>query len=91
MARLNYLKDAEFLKQLDNQRIKTFFVKVIILDKNEKPIRAIEGRTTGGSIQIAGNSNVRRTGSLTFIADAAKNDLTNIENIFYLNKRVQMI
>ena len=40
----------------------------LLLDKDENPIEEIEGRVTAGSINIDGNSAVRRTCSLSMVA-----------------------
>lgn len=60
--------DKEFLKRLDLERNKTIYGKITALQLNEQPIQSIEGRITGGSINIDGASAVRRTCSLTMVA-----------------------
>ena len=55
------LLDKEFLKQLDHSLNKTKYVRLIALDKDERPIETIEGRATGGSINIDGASKKQRT------------------------------
>lgn len=64
----NPLLDKDFLYELDQQKHKEIFAKVISLDINENPIEQIEGRVTAGSINIDGNSAVRRTCSLSLVA-----------------------
>ena len=64
----NYLLDENFLLELDNDNEKEISVKIIALSKDELPIETIEGRATGGSINIDGASAVRRTCSLTLVA-----------------------
>lgn len=49
---------------------KSIFARIIALDRSEAPIEAITGRTTQGSINIDGNSAVRRTCSLTLVTDS---------------------
>lgn len=60
--------DKEFLLALDKQKNKTIYARIIALDFKESPIETIEGRVTQGSINIDGASAVRRTCSLTLIA-----------------------
>lgn len=60
--------DKEFLKRLDKERSKTIYGRITALQFNEQPIQSIEGRITGGSINIDGASAVRRTCSLTMVA-----------------------
>lgn len=62
------LYDADFLKKLDEHREKTTYARVISLDLDENPIEQVEGRITQGSINVDGASAVRRTCSLTMVA-----------------------
>ena len=39
----DFLNDKSFLLKLDNERNRRVFVKITVLDKNEMPIRDIEG------------------------------------------------
>ncbi len=64
----NLLYDKDFLLQLDKQKNKIIYAKITALQFNEAPIETIEGRVTGGSINIDGASSVRRTCSLTIVA-----------------------
>ena len=63
-----YLFDKEFLKQLDYYREKETHVRIISLTNDEYPREQIEGRATGGSINIDGTSTVRRSCSLNMVA-----------------------
>ena len=63
------LLDEEFLATLSEQKDRQIYARIIALDINENPIDQIEGRVTGGSINVDGNSTVRRTCSLTLICD----------------------
>jgi hypothetical protein len=60
--------DREFLRELDKHRSKTTYARIISLTLNETPIQAIEGRVTQGSINLDGDSAVRRSCSLTMVA-----------------------
>ena len=83
-----YLKDRQFLKQVDLMNIKVQSVKITVLNWNEEPIQSIEGIASSGSINIDGNSAIRRTANLTLVADGVINDLSNIDNLISLNKKV---
>ena len=86
-----YLYDTSFLKELDEYNNKFCYVKIIILDMDERPISAIEGRIqSGASINLDGNSAVRRTCNLTFVALEEENDLTDIENLLSINKKISI-
>ena len=78
--------DREFLKQLDNHRTKVTYARIIALSLDETPIEAIEGRVTEGSINIDGDSSVRRTCSLTIVAK----DFDYNEFIWGLNTKIKI-
>ena len=100
MARYAYLEREEILKYIDTLHFRTQYVRIIILDKQECPLRAIEGRATAGSITINGSSAVRRSGSLTLVTAVPPkfvenpldimNEVTNIDTLISMNKRVQL-
>ena len=48
--RYEYLKDADFLKELDFSHLKEQYAKITVLDWLENPIQDIQGIVTGGSI-----------------------------------------
>jgi hypothetical protein len=60
--------DKEFLLNLDRNKNKTIYARIIALNLQEQPIESIEGRVTQGSISLDGASAVRRTCSLTITA-----------------------
>ena len=68
----NPLHDSQFLLDLDKFNNKELFVKIIALDKKELPIEQIEGKATGGSINIDGSSALRRTCNLSLVAKDIK-------------------
>lgn len=64
----NPLFDTAFLKQLIEQKNREIFARITALTINEMPIEYIEGKVTGGSINVDGNSAVRRTCTLSMVA-----------------------
>ena len=83
-----YLTDKEFLKEIDESLVLSEYVKIILLNWNEQPIQTIEGRITGGSISINGDSSIRRTCNLnTFVEDDSYN-YNSLDSLFSLNKKV---
>ena len=62
------LYDKEFLRQLDKVKNKIVYAKVTALNVEESPIESIEGRVTQGSINLDGASSVRRSCSLSIVA-----------------------
>ena len=51
-----YLKDSAFLLKIDKQKIKEQYIKIICLDLNERPLKEVQGRCTGGSLNLSGSS-----------------------------------
>ncbi len=68
MNKRNPLFDQNFLLKLDNVKEREVFARITALTNDELPIEFIEGKATGGSINIDGASAVRRTCSLTLVA-----------------------
>ena len=64
----NPLQDKDFLYNLNQDRYKEIYAKIISLSFDEKPLEQIEGRVSSGSINIDGTSTVRRACNLTLIA-----------------------
>ena len=97
MTRMNYkyLNDNIFLKQVDNERNKEQYVKITVLDSQERPIKDIQGKITGGSISIDGSSSLRRSCNLSMVADSygvieyGKTEL-NMEDLLSMNKKISV-
>ena len=64
----NPLLDKDFLALLDTKRERETYARIIALSFAEEPLEQIEGRITQGSINIDGSSAVRRTCSLSMVA-----------------------
>lgn len=62
------MSNLEFLQQLHEQRERTTYVRLTALDREDRPIEAIEGLATSGSINIDGKSAMQRTCNLTLVA-----------------------
>ena len=86
----SYLKDSSFLKIVDEMKVKEQYIKITVLDFQERPIKEIQGRVTGGSVNLDGNSSIRRTCNLTMVADEYENDLTNVNSLISINKKVEL-
>lgn len=90
MALYPYLNDTYFLLQIDNMQEKEQFVKITVLDKEEKPIRAIEGQVTGGNLNINGSSAIRRNGNISFVVTNEEEDIPFLQNLFFFNNRIKL-
>lgn len=78
--------DEQFLRELHSKRDRIIYAKVIALDYEEHPIEAIEGRVTGGSINVDGASAVRRTCSISMVAQ----ELNINEYYWGLRNKIQL-
>ncbi len=85
-----YLSDSPFLKEFDRLKDKEQFIKITVLTFDEKPIQSIQGKVIGGSLNLDGNSSIRRTCNLNMIATEKENDLTNVNNLLSINKKVEL-
>ena len=86
-----YLKDNIFLERVNQARVKKQFVKITFLDWLENPIQEVQALVTGGSINIDGNSSVRRTANLSvYIPEKEYADITNVNNLFSINKKMYL-
>lgn len=90
MALYPYLNDTYFLLQVDNMQEKEQFVKITVLDKDEKPIRAIEGQVTSGNLNINGSSAIRRNGSISFVVTNEEEGIPFLQNLFFFNNRIKL-
>lgn len=87
----NPLTDLVFLRKLDLERNKATYAKITLLTNDELPVYEIQGKITGGSVNIDGASAVRRTCSLTMVSPDV--DITNtywaLKNKFKLETGVE--
>ena len=60
--------DKEFLNKIKKEKNKIIYAKVIALSSDELPLEELEGKITQGSINCDGSSAIRRSCSLTFVA-----------------------
>ena len=70
----NPLSDTNFLLELDKTQNREVYAKVTLLDFDEMPKADFSGRVTQGSVNLDGNSAIRRTCSLTIAAELSKTD-----------------
>lgn len=75
---LNFTLDKEFLYELNQYQHKEIYAKIISLSFNEQPLEQIEGKITGGSINIDGDSTIRRSCDLSLVAQNI-----NINNFYW--------
>ena len=85
-----YLKDSSFLKRIDEMKVKEQYVKITVLNFQEQPIKEIQGRSTGGSLNLDGKSAIRRTGNISLITKDYESDLGGVRSLLSINKKVEI-
>ena len=85
-----FLQDKLFLNQLDNLRVKEQFVRITVLSWKEDPIQEIQGKVISGSLNLDGNSSLRRTANLTVFAEELVNDLTEVDDLLSINRKIKL-
>ena len=85
----NPLLDKSFLKKLFHQREREIYIKIISYNKNREIQETIEGLATGGSINIDGNSAVRRSCSLTLAVPSDEAKTASVIHDFYWSLSTQ--
>ena len=85
---MQYLYDQALLKTLDAQRQRVLYIQIRVLNANESIVDTIEGICTGGSISLNAKSSMRRSGNLTMIATEDNKNITDVNNLISINKRI---
>ena len=85
-----FLRDQVFLDALDHLRVKEEFIRITALSWDEQPINQIQGKIINGSMNIDGQSSVRRTGNLTMFAEETQNDLTQLDQDLAINRKIKI-
>ena len=65
----NPLLNKEIIEALDKDNQRELYARIISLILNEQPVEEIQGKVSQGTLSIDGNSAVRRTCSLTIVAN----------------------
>lgn len=87
---MNFLTDPFFLEQLDSLPVKEQFIRITCLSWDEEVIQSIEGKVISGNLNIDANSSMRRTANLTMFAEQYKNDLTEIDHLIAINRKIRL-
>lgn len=81
-------KRREFLQTVDNFFAQKQYIRITLLDWEERPLKEIQGELSTGTITKDGSSTVRRTCQFTASVDATVYDIDDIEAEFSINKKV---
>ena len=90
MALPSFYNDRRFLTQLDNLKIKQQYIKITVLNWQEQPIEEVQGICISGNLNVSGDSSMRRTASLSVLADQKNNNLANMDHLFAINKKCKL-
>lgn len=82
----NPLLNQDFLKKLDKASNREIYAEIFLLDNESNILETIEGRVTQGSVNVDGASSVRRTCTLTIVA----NELNIHEYYWGLNSKFKL-
>ena len=85
-----YLTDTDFLDKLYDSHLPEQYFKITILDWLENPIKEIQGLVTGGNENLDGKSALRRTCNLSAYIDSETASITEVDNLFSLNKKMYL-
>lgn len=85
-----YLTDKKFLKEIIHSHVVTYFVKITVLDWQERPIQDIQGEVITASFNIDGQSNIRRTGNLSVLIDNEVAQAESIKRLITINKKINV-
>lgn len=87
----NFLLDKSFLLKLNQHRVREYLCAILVLDfETENPIARLEGKVVSGQMNVAANSPTRKTGSLKLVFDKDTFDITNVNNLIAINKKISI-
>lgn len=84
--------DKDFLLALDQIQNRVLYTRIQIQNDYTGHYDGayIEGKVTGGNINLNGSSVMRRTANLQMIADEQNYNITDVNNIISINKKVKI-
>ena len=87
----SFLNDRSFLLKLNQHKVREYLAAIMVLDfETENPIARLEGKVVSGSMTVAANSSVRKTCSLTIVFDDDTKNITDINNLIAIDKKVSI-
>ena len=88
---LDYLSDKNFLKIIDNLKLKKQYTKITVLDWQENAIQDFQGHIVSGNLNIDGQSAIRRSCNFTMTLDQEfNNDPVKIQKLFAINTKFSL-
>lgn len=87
----DFINDRSFLLKLNQHKVREYLAAIMVLDfETENPIARLEGKVVSGSMTVAANSAVRKTCSLTIVFDEDTKNITDINNLIAIDKKISL-
>lgn len=87
----DFMNDRSFLLKLNQHKVREYLAAIMVLDfETENPIARLEGKVVSGSMTVAANSAVRKTCSLTIVFDEDTKNITDINNLIAIDKKISL-
>lgn len=87
----DFMNDRSFLLRLNQHKVREYLAAIMVLDfETENPIARLEGKVVSGSMTVAANSAVRKTCSLTIVFDEDTKNITDINNLIAIDKKISL-
>ena len=88
---MEFIHDREFLLKVNEHHVSEYWASVIALDfATELPLSRIEGKLMDASCNVSSTSSVRRTASMRFVADPLLYNITDLNNLIAINKKIDL-
>ena len=84
------LEKLNFLSKVDNFINQRKYLKLILLDWQERPIKEIQGDITGGTLTKDGSSTFRHSCSLTAVVNGEEYDVNDLNMNYSMNHKVYL-
>ncbi len=86
-----FRNDPIFLEALNSYRVREYSAALTALDfETEIPLDKLEGKVVTGSVNCSGSSPTRRTVSLTLIFDQDTYNISSVNNIIAVDKKISL-
>lgn len=85
-----YLFNSDFLLEVDQMHIKTQYVKVTLLSWEEESIEEIQSQVMSGSVNLDGNSTIRRTAQLSLFIPSQEANYMDAASQISINKKIKL-
>lgn len=87
----DFMNNRSFLLKLNQHKVREYLAAIMVLDfETENPIARLEGKVVSGSMTVAANSAVRKTCSLTIVFDEDTKNITDINNLIAIDKKISL-